>query len=153
MTIAASYLPKGQEIEHDPSLYAPELSRRARGFAAWAVIKALGREGIAQMVRNHCAFAKRVAEHVSKEPGVHVINDVVLNQVILAFGDGDIDAQNAATRAVIERLQQDNQVFAGGSSWRDRWVMRLSIISGPLTEADIDRLGDAIISAWRAVRP
>ena len=153
MTIAASYLPKGQEIEHDPSLYAPELSRRARGFAAWAVIKALGREGIAQMVRNHCAFAKRVAEHVSKEPGVHVINDVALNQVILAFGDGDIDAQNAATRAVIERLQQDNQVFAGGSSWRDRWVMRLSIISGPLTEADIDRLGDAIISAWRAVRP
>jgi glutamate/tyrosine decarboxylase-like PLP-dependent enzyme len=153
MTIAASYLPKGGEIEHDPSLYTPELSRRARGFAAWAVIKALGREGIAQMVRNHCAFARRVAERVSTEPGVQVLNDVVLNQVILAFGDGDIEAQNAATRAVIERLQQDNVVFAGGSAWRDRWVMRLSIISGPLTEADIDRLGDAIIAAWRAVRP
>jgi glutamate/tyrosine decarboxylase-like PLP-dependent enzyme len=153
MTIAASYLPKGGEIEHDPSLYAPELSRRARGFAAWAVIKALGREGIAQMVRDHCAFAKRVAERVSKEPGIQVLNDVVLNQVILGFGDGDIEARNAATRAVIERLQQDNIVFAGGSGWRDRWVMRLSIISGPLTEADIDRLGDAIIAAWRAVRP
>ncbi|HYD73153.1 MAG TPA: aspartate aminotransferase family protein [Candidatus Binatia bacterium] len=153
MTIAASYLPKGGEIEHDPSLYAPELSRRARGFAAWAVIKALGREGIAQMVRNHCAFSKRVAERVSKEPGIEVLNDVVLNQVILGFGDGDIEARNAATRAVIERLQQDNVVFAGGSGWRDRWVMRLSIISGPLTEADIDRLGDAIIAAWRAVRP
>jgi glutamate/tyrosine decarboxylase-like PLP-dependent enzyme len=153
MTIAASYLPKGGEIEHDPSLYAPELSRRARGFATWAVIKALGREGIAQMVRNHCAFAKRVAKRVSKEPGIEVLNDVVLNQVILGFGDGDIEARNAATRAVIERLQQDNVVFAGGGSWRDRWVMRLSIISGPLTEADIDRLGDAIIAAWRAVRP
>jgi hypothetical protein len=93
-----------------------------------------------------------VAERVAKEPGIQVLNDVVLNQVILAFGDGDIEAQNAATRAVIERLQQDNVVFAGGSSWRDRWVMRLSIISGPLTEADINRLGDAIIAAWRAVR-
>jgi glutamate/tyrosine decarboxylase-like PLP-dependent enzyme len=153
MTIAASYLPRGTEIEHDPSHYAPELSRRARGFAAWALIKALGREGIAKIVRDHCAFARRVAERVAQEPGVHVLNDVCLNQVILAFGDGGLEAQNAATRAVIDRLQQDNIVFAGGSAWRDRWVMRLSIISAPLTETDIDRLSDAIIAAWRAVRP
>lgn len=152
MTIAASYLPKGEDIEHDPSLYTPELSRRARGFAAWAVIKALGRDGIAAMVRNHCAFARRVADRLAQEPGVHVLNDVCLNQVILTFGDGDIARQNETTRAVIARLQQDNQVFAGGSSWRDRWVMRLSIISGPLVEADIDRLGDAIVSAWRSVK-
>lgn len=152
MTIAASYLPKGNEIEHDPSLYAPELSRRARGFAAWAVIKALGREGIADMVGRHCAFARRVAARVAQEPGIHVVNEVCLNQVILAFGEGDLEAQNATTRAVIDRLQQDNVVFAGGSAWRDRWVMRLSIISGPLTEADIDRLGEAIIAAWRAVK-
>ena len=73
--------------------------------------------------------------------------------MILGFGEGDTEARNAATRAVIDRLQQDNVVFAGGGSWRDRWVMRLSIISAPLTEADIDRLGEAIIAAWRAVRP
>jgi glutamate/tyrosine decarboxylase-like PLP-dependent enzyme len=151
MTIAASYLPKA-EAEHDPSLYTPELSRRARGFAAWAVIKALGREGIAQMVRKHCAFARRVAERVSKEPGIQVLNDVCLNQVIIAFGNGEIEQQNETTRAVIARLQEDNIVFAGGGAWRDRWVMRLSIISAPLTEADIDRLGDAIVSAWRAVK-
>jgi glutamate/tyrosine decarboxylase-like PLP-dependent enzyme len=151
MGVSAAYLPASGQRE--PSDYTPELSRRARGFAAWAVIKALGREGIAQMVRNHCAFARRVAERVSKEPDIHVLNEVCLNQVILAFGEGGVEAQNAATRAVIERLQQDNIVFAGGSAWRDRWVMRLSIVSGPLTEADIERLGDAIIAAWRAVRP
>ncbi len=152
MTIAASYLPQGADIEHDPSLYTPELSRRARGFAAWAVIKALGRDGIAEMVRNHCRLARRVAERVQREPGVHVLNDVCLNQVILAFGDGNVQQQNETTRAVIARLQRDNQVFAGGSSWRDRWVMRLSIISAPLVETDIDRLADAIIAAWRAVK-
>jgi glutamate/tyrosine decarboxylase-like PLP-dependent enzyme len=150
MTIAASYLPKA-EAEHDPSLYTPELSRRARGFAAWAVIRALGREGIADMVRSHCAFARRLADRLAREPGVHVLNEVCLNQLILAFGDGDIERQNETTRAVIARLQADNEVFAGGSGWRDRWVMRLSIISAPLTVADVDRLGDAIIAAWRAV--
>jgi glutamate/tyrosine decarboxylase-like PLP-dependent enzyme len=151
MQIAASYLPKA-ETEHDPSLYTPELSRRARGFAAWAVVKTLGRTGIAEMVSRHCALARRVADRVSREPGVKVLNEVVLNQVILAFGDGGLEAENAATRAVIDRLQKDNIVFAGGGAWRDRWAMRLSIITGPLTEADIDRLADAIISAWRAVR-
>jgi glutamate/tyrosine decarboxylase-like PLP-dependent enzyme len=151
MNIAASYLPKA-EAEHDPSLYVPELSRRARGFAAWAVIKALGREGIAKMVRDHCAFSRRVAERVAKEPGVHVLNDVCLNQVILGFGDGDLDQRNALTRAVIARLQEDNEVFAGGAGWRDHWVMRLSVCSGALTEPDMDRLADAIIAAWRAVK-
>ena len=151
MTIAASYLPKA-EAEHDPSLYTPELSRRARGFAAWAVIKAFGRAGIADMVRRHCAFARRVAARISEEPGVKVLNEVCLNQVILAFGEGGVEADNASTRAVIERRQRENIVFAVGAGWRERWVMRLSIISAPLTEADIDRLADAIIAAWRAVR-
>jgi glutamate/tyrosine decarboxylase-like PLP-dependent enzyme len=151
MTIAASYLPQN-ESEHDPSLYTPELSRRARGFAAWAMIRALGREGVADMVRTHCALARRVARRLAQAPGVHVLNQIWLNQVILAFGDGDIEQQNETTRAVIARLQEDNAVFAGGGGWRDRWVMRLSVISAPLTEADADRLADAVIAAWRSIR-
>ncbi len=149
MIIAASYLPQAA-VEYDAAHFAPELSRRARGFATWAMLRHLGREGVAEMVRRHCALAARVALRLAGEPGVRVLNDVVLNQVIVGFGDGE--AQDAATRAVIERLQQDNQCFAGGASWRGRWVMRISVISAPLTEADIDRLGDAIIGAWRTVR-
>lgn len=151
MTIAASYLPQAS-VEYDASHYTPELSRRARGFATWAVIKHLGRAGVAEIVRRHCALAARLGERLAAEPGVRVINEVRLNQLIVSFGEGDGAAQDAATRAVIARLQEDNQCFAGGASWRGRWVMRVSVISAPLTEPDIDRLGEAIISAWRAVR-
>jgi glutamate/tyrosine decarboxylase-like PLP-dependent enzyme len=146
MSISASYLPPAAAGEHDPGQYVPELSRRARGFAAWAVIRALGRAGIAEMVARHCALARRLAARLAAEPGIKVLNEVELNQVIVSFG-GD-----ALTRAVIARMHEESIALAGGAVWRGAWVLRLSIIAGPLTEADIDRLAEAIISAWRHVR-
>jgi glutamate/tyrosine decarboxylase-like PLP-dependent enzyme len=152
MSVAASYLTPAGDAEYDPSQFAPELSRRARGFAVWAVIKGYGRRGIAEMVRRHCALARRLARGLAAEPGVHVLNDVELNQLIVNFGFGDVDRRNATTRAVIARLQRENVCLAGGADWRGLWVLRLSIISAPLSEADIDRLAKAIVMAWRRVR-
>ena len=152
MAVAASYLPPACNGEYDPGQFAPELSRRARGFAAWAMLKALGRQGVADMVRRHCALARRLARRLAGEPGVSLLNSVDLNQVIVSFGEGPTDERDALTGAVIARMQEDNVCFAGGATWRDRQVLRLSIISGPLTEADIDRLAEAVLSAWRHVR-
>ena len=81
------------------------------------------------------------------------MNDVVLNQVIVRFGDdGPVAAGDAATKNVIARIQKDGTCFAGGALWRGKWVMRLSIIGWPTTEADIDRSADAIMGAWRGLR-
>jgi glutamate/tyrosine decarboxylase-like PLP-dependent enzyme len=150
MGIGASYLPAAAGAEHDPGQYAPELSRRARGFAAWAVIRALGREGIVEMVRRHCGLAQRLAARLAAEPGVEVLNEVELNQVVVAFGEGA--AADPATRAVIARIAADNVVLAGGAEWRGRQALRFSVIAGPLTEADIDRLAEAVVLAWRGVQ-
>ena len=147
MSITASYLPTIAGAEYDPGPFVPELSRRARGFAAWAVIRALGREGIVAMVRRHCALARRVAALLAAEPGVQVLNDVCLNQIIVQFGAGTPEQRDALTRATIEQLQKDNIVLAGGTDWHGRWALRLSVISNELDEADIDRLVNAILSA------
>lgn len=147
MTIAASYLPPVAEGDRDPTHYVPELSRRARGFATWAMIRHLGRDGIAAMVAGHCRLAQRMAGRLAAEPGVAVLNEVVLNQIIVRFGNDD-----AQTLETIRRIQSDGTLFAGGARWRDRWVMRLSVISAPTTEADIDRSCEAICTAWRAVQ-
>jgi len=152
MTIAASYLPSAAEGERDPTHFVPELSRRARGFATWAMIRHLGRAGIAAMVQGHCRLAARFAERLVREPGVYVLNDVVLNQVIVRFGASEVDqTADRLTRETILRVQADGTCFAGGARWRDRWVMRLSVISAPTGEADIDRSAEAICSAWRSV--
>jgi len=151
MSITASYLPPAEDSEYDPGQFVPELSRRARGFAVWAQLRALGRHGIAELVRRHCALARRLARRLTGEHGVTVLNSVALNQVIVTFGSGTLEERNELTRATVAQLQADNICLAGGAQWRGHFVLRLSLIAAPLVEADADRLAAAILAAWRHV--
>ena len=151
MSITASYLPTVGAGDRNPSHYVPELSRRARGFAAWAVIRALGRQGISQMVAHHCRLARRMAQALRAEPGIRVPNDVALNQIAVRFG-GDEPSDDMLTRAVIDRVQTEGICFAAGAQWKGLWIMRLSVISGGTSEQDADRSVAAIIGAWRAIQ-
>jgi glutamate/tyrosine decarboxylase-like PLP-dependent enzyme len=146
MQISASYLPGAANDERTPADYVPELSRRARGFATWALIRHLGRKGIADMVSRHCAFARRFAERLAVEPGVEILNTVALNQVTVRFGGDD-----ELTRKTIARIQSDGVCFVGGSEWRGRWIMRISVIGGATTDGDVDRSASALITALRTV--
>ncbi|HSI01400.1 MAG TPA: aspartate aminotransferase family protein, partial [Reyranella sp.] len=147
MTIAASYLPSVGAGERDPTHLVPELSRRARGFATWAMLRHLGRAGIAEMVERHCRCASLIAQSVGREPGIAVMNRVVLNQAILRFGDDD-----QKTLDTIARLQADGVAFAGGARWRGVWGMRLSVSNHATTEGEAARTAEAIVAAWRAVK-
>lgn len=153
MAITASYLTPAADGERNPSYFVPELSRRARGFATWAMIRALGREGIAAMVARHCRIARRMAAALAAEPGIALLNKVELNQAVIRFGAAEEPEHgDALTRRVIERIQADGICFAGGAHWKGRWVMRLSVISWFTTDAEADRALAAIIAAWRAVQ-
>lgn len=151
MLIAASYLPEG-DVRH-PADYVPELSRRGRGFATWAIIRALGRAGIADMVSRHCAQARRFAKRLAAEPDIEVMNEVVLNQIAVRLGtDLDPAKADALTQRTIERVQREGECFVGGANWHGRQIVRISVISAPTTDADIDRSAEAIIAAWRNER-
>jgi glutamate/tyrosine decarboxylase-like PLP-dependent enzyme len=152
MTQWSSYLPSIAQGDRVPSALVPELSRRARGVPVWAIIKHYGRAGIAAMIERHCVLARRFAARLAAEPGIRILNDVVLNQIVVSFGTGDAAARRANTEAVIAKVQAGGVLFAGGAEWRGDWAMRLSVISAPTTEADIDISADAIIAAWRAVQ-
>lgn len=149
--IAASYLPAGEE--RHPADYAPELSRRARGFSTWAMLRHLGRSGLVAMVEKHCALARRMAERLRNQPDVEILNDVVLNQVAVRLGKGmDGAVSDALTLRTIERIQNEGVCFVGGAHWRGRQIIRVSVINANTTEADIDLSAQAIISAWLAER-
>ncbi|AJG22807.1 pyridoxal phosphate-dependent decarboxylase family protein [Cupriavidus basilensis] len=152
MAYEASYLPAAGGECREPFHYVPELSRRARGFATWALIRALGRSGIAAMIEQHCALARRMAQRLASEAGVEIGNPVELNQFVVQFGTGLPPPQrDQLTRAVIGHVQAAGVCYVGEASWRERVVMRFSVISWATTEADIDRSAESIIAAWRAV--
>jgi len=118
MSISAAYLP--QETRRDPANYTPELSRRARGVELWAALKTLGRSGLADLVDRCCAHATRFAEGL-RDAGYEILNDVVLNQVLLSFGDPE------TTRRTIEAIQEDGTCWCGPTTYQGRSAMRISV--------------------------
>jgi glutamate/tyrosine decarboxylase-like PLP-dependent enzyme len=145
MALTASYLTTAGERERNGADWSPEASRRARAFPLYAALRQLGRAGVAELVERHCALAARIAGRLGAEPGVEILNDVVLNQVLVRFGDDD-----AATDAVIARVQDEGTCWLGGTRWHGVAAMRISVSGWQTTEADADRSAEAILEAWRA---
>lgn len=156
MTLGASYYVETDGAERDPYNWVAESSRRARGFAVWAAIRSLGREGVAAMVARTCEHAARFAaglEAAAPDLRIRVLNEVVLNQVLVRFEDpsGDQAAGDARTAAVIAAVQRDGTMWAGGSLWQGHRAMRVSVSGWRTTEADVDRSLEAVLRAAGAV--
>lgn len=153
MDMAASYLTRDNEQFRHPGAYVPELSRRSRGFAAWAMMRRLGRSGIAQMVDEDIRLAQFMAGCMALIPGVDVVNHPELNQFVVRFGAalGD-EASDRLTQATVAQIQQDAVAFMGTALWRGRLVMRVSVCSIATTEEDARITVDAVRRAWETVQ-
>jgi glutamate/tyrosine decarboxylase-like PLP-dependent enzyme len=137
MAITAEYLPT--ETPHrNPSDHTPELSRRARGVEVWAALRTLGRLGLADMVERTCRHARRFADGFAAA-GFEVLNEVVLNQVLVAFGDA------ARTEKVVAALQAEGTCWVGGTVWQGRPAIRISVSSWATTDSDVDESLAAIL--------
>ena len=137
MAIAAEYLPS-ETMERNPSDFTPELSRRARGVEVWAALKFLGREGLVEMIERTCRHARRFAEELSAA-GYQILNDVVLNQVLVSFGEPQ------KTKKIIRDIQEDGTCWMGGTIWQGHTAMRISVSSWATTDEDVEKSLAAII--------
>ncbi len=149
MGVRASYLMHSAGGERDALDYNPEHSRRARGFAVYAAIRALGRCGIAEMVERCCAMARRFAEQLAAADGVAVLNEVVLNQVLVRLHapDGNDDGH---TDRVLERLQHDGTCWMSGTRWKGQAAVRISVSNWSTSADDVDRSVAALLRAHTA---
>lgn len=148
MDITAGYLSHDAQDGRNPTHFGPELSRRARGFAVWAMLQALGRQGIAEMVRSHHQCARAIAEHLADTPGIRVENAVCLNQVVLSF-HGESTAEPAD--AVAAALNETGRFFFRTADWRGRRVLRVSVIGHATDVASAILAAEAIEAAWKKI--
>jgi glutamate/tyrosine decarboxylase-like PLP-dependent enzyme len=141
LRMRSAYLAHGEEGERDPVDVVPELSRRARGFPVYASLRALGREGVAEMVERCCALARRFADRLSSSNDVEVLNeDVPLNQVLVRFPGRDL-------AAVIARIQADGTCWVSGTTWQGEPALRISVVNWSTDEQDVDRSVAAILAS------
>jgi glutamate/tyrosine decarboxylase-like PLP-dependent enzyme len=140
MSASAAYLIQGEGRE--PNQYVPEMSRRARGVEIWAALRSSGRSGVAELIGRTCRYASRFAEELRAE-GYEILNEVVLNQVLVSFGDEE------TTRRVIAGVQAEGTCWAGGTVWQGHTAMRISVSSWATTEDDVERSLAAILRVAR----
>jgi glutamate/tyrosine decarboxylase-like PLP-dependent enzyme len=138
MSIAASYYPPDSDGKRQPMQLGPESSRRARAVEIWAALRSLGRQGVVDLIDRCCRHATAFAEAL-RAGGCEILNDVVLNQVLVSFGD---DATN--TR-VIDAVQAEGTCWCGGTVWNGRKAMRISVSSWATTDLDVSRSVAAIL--------
>jgi glutamate/tyrosine decarboxylase-like PLP-dependent enzyme len=140
MGLSAAYLAPGTKRE--PMHYTPEASRRARGVELWAALKSLGRAGLADLIERTCARARQFAEGL-RAAGFEILNEVVINQVLVTFGDAH------KTQEVIRRVQDEGTCWCSGTIWQEKTAMRISVSSWATTAADVDRSLAAIVRIAR----
>jgi glutamate/tyrosine decarboxylase-like PLP-dependent enzyme len=148
LTVPAHYIQQTPG-ERDPRAFTPDESRRARGVAIYAVLRSLGRQGVADMVTRFCGHARRMAARLGHHPRVRILNEVVLNQVLVRLVPPERDPRDGAafTDAIVKAIQDDGTCWLGPTVWRGIRAVRISICNWSTTEADIDRSAEAILAA------
>ena len=154
MTLGASYYVETDGAERDPFNWVAESSRRARGFTVYAALRSFGRVGLATLIERCCAHARRFESLLAGQPGVTILNDVVLNQVLVRFrppdeGVADGAAVDAFTKDVVARVQADGTCWLGPTVWHGMAAMRISVSSWATTEADVELSAAAILRCAR----
>jgi len=141
MTLSAAYIIESAK-ERDPHEFVPEESRRGRAVPIYAALRTMGRQGFGALIDRCCTLATRLGNHLRADARIEILNDIVLNQVLVRVRGADPDA---ATRAMVERLQQEGTCWASGTTWHGMAALRLSVSNYATTEADIDRTAEAIL--------
>lgn len=147
---SASYLSEDDRAR-DQMHWTPELSRRARGFATYAVLRELGRKGVQHAVDSFCAHAKALVDGIQDHPQVQVMTYPIINQGMVRFLDKNPNANDADhdffTQKVVDRINASGVAFFQPSTWKGKKGMRISVSGWRTNEEDVRRTIQAILEA------
>jgi glutamate/tyrosine decarboxylase-like PLP-dependent enzyme len=151
MSYQASYLTHQNEAR-DPIDWNPEFSRRARGFASYAALRELGRNGVREMVERNCDCAKEIVEGLSQLENVEVLFAPVINQGLIAFLDPSGKRSDEWNEHVIAEIAKEGTSFFSGTTWNGRRAMRISVTNWQTSPDDVKRTLEGVKRAVQKLR-
>ena len=143
LSTTASYLVTADDAARDQINWTPEWSRRSRGFAVYAALRSLGRQGVAQLIERCCAHAHRLVTEIGTLPGAEVLAEPQVNQGLVRFlsVDGDHDRR---TDEVIENIRSKGVAWFGGTTWNGMRAMRVSVCNWRTKDDDVTQTIDSV---------
>ncbi len=121
----------------------PEWSRRARGFPTYAALRQLGHSGVTSIVENCCKHAHSIVMGIGGLPGAEVLWEPAINQGLVRFLDQSPGAteedHDRRTDQVVAAINATGEAFFGGTTWRGRRAMRVSVCNWMTSEVDVRR--------------
>jgi glutamate/tyrosine decarboxylase-like PLP-dependent enzyme len=145
MSVRASYLVQGDGEVREAMDLNPEFSRRARSLGVYAILRSLGRDGVAELVGRTCRLARRFAATLGATDHVEVVNEVTFNQVLVRWLAPEGHDADRFNDAVVAAIQREGTAYVSGTTWRDRRLMRISVSDWATDEDDVDRTVAAML--------
>lgn len=144
----AAYLTPAEGAGADLHEFGIEASRPWRGAATWAVLKHLGREGVAALVTRCCDLAAELGRHVESSPRLELTAPVASCVTCFRYrppGSVNGTELDDLNRHIQQRLMKDGAVFATGGMLPSGFSLRPAIVSWRTTRADVLLLAEEVL--------
>jgi glutamate/tyrosine decarboxylase-like PLP-dependent enzyme len=155
LSARASYLTHADDAR-DQIDWNPEWSRRGRGFATYAALRQLGRQGVAELIERSCDLAHALVMRIGSLEGAEVVWEPQINQGMVRFldprkGASEMD-HDAFTDRMMAEVLASGEAFFTGTTWHGRRAMRVSVCNWQTTVEDVERVVMSVAKILRAAR-
>lgn len=158
-TVKTSYVASSADSAQacrDQMDWNPEFSRRARGFATWAVLRELGRNGVASLIERTCAHCHALVTRIGALEGAEMLAEPQINQGLFRFlsprPGATASDHDAFTDRVAAAIQASGVALFTNANWRGMRVTRVSVCNWQTTEADVDRVVAGVAAVLKELR-
>jgi glutamate/tyrosine decarboxylase-like PLP-dependent enzyme len=152
MSYQAHYLSHQTEAR-DPLDWNPEFSRRARGFASYAALRELGRNGVREMIERNCECASAIVDGLAQLENVEVLFKPIINQGLVAFLDPSGKPSDEWNEQMIAEIVKEGTSFFSGTTWNGRRAMRISVCNWQTSLEDVARTIEGVKRAMKTLYP
>lgn len=127
------------EIFHEFNL---DQSAPSRGVQVWAILREIGKRGMAERVVRHNGYARHLASLVAQDPHLEQLAPVVLSICCFRYIHPDLSEEqlNALNREIVARLRAEGDLVPSTTMLQGKLAIRPCYINPRARQSDVEQL-------------